>query len=126
VDFRTNIPFALHNINRSILQPRFRVFTARCELSPHINRNAWSVSNRSLNALGTNYVGLESPENVGSSVLNFAWDGVGHTVAERCMEELRVNFRGDIWGYNGPELITRVIQQMCNCSRVSHRAVGTA
>jgi lactosylceramide 4-alpha-galactosyltransferase len=83
------------------------------------------VSNRSLDALGTNYVGLESSEIVGSSVLNFDWDGMGYAVADRCVKELRANFRGDIWGHNGPELITRVIQHMCKCSRVSHRAVGT-
>ena len=80
------------------------------------------MSNRSLDALGTNYVGLESPGAVGSSVLSFAWDGVGHTVAGRCVEELRTNFRGDIWAHNGPGLITRVLLKMCNCSRVSHRA----
>jgi hypothetical protein len=102
------------------------MFTARYELSPYINRYAWSVSNRSLHTLGTNYVGLESPVNVGSSVLNFAWDGMGHAVAESCVEELRVNFRGDIWIHNGPDLITRVLQKMCNCSLVSHRAVGAA
>jgi hypothetical protein len=98
------------------------VFTARYELSPYLNRYAWSVSNRSLDALGTNYVGLESSDTVGSSVLNFAWDGVGHAVADMCVEELRTNFRGDIWIHNGPGLITRVLQGMCNCSSVSHRA----
>ena len=84
------------------------------------------MSNRSLDELGTNYVGLESPDNVGSSVLNFAWDGVGHTVAGSCVEELRANFRGDILGHNGPGLITRVLLKMCNSSRVSNRAVGAA
>jgi lactosylceramide 4-alpha-galactosyltransferase len=84
------------------------------------------VSNRSLDALGANYVGLESPDVVGSSVLNFAWDSVGHTVAGSCVEELRANFRGDIWGHNGPELITRVLLKMCNSSRVSNCAVEAA
>jgi hypothetical protein len=54
------------------------------------------VSNRSLDALGSNYVGLESPETAGSSVLSFAWDGMGHALADSCVEELRANFRGDI------------------------------
>lgn len=84
------------------------------------------MSIRSLDALGTNYVGLESPEIAGSSVLSFAWDGMGHAVAGSCVEELRANFRGDIWAHNGPGLVTRVLLKMCNCSRVSHRAVGTA
>ena len=71
-------------------------------------------------------MGLELPDSLGSSVLSFAWDGVGHTVAGRCVEELRTNFRGDIWAHNGPGLITRVLLKMCNCSRVSHCAVGAA
>ena len=84
------------------------------------------MPNRSLEALGTNYVVLESPDTVGSSVLDFAWDGVGHTVASRCVEELKTNFREDIWGHNGPGLITRVLLKMCNCSRVSQRAIRAA
>ena len=84
------------------------------------------MSNRSLDALGTNYVSLESPETVGSSVLSFAWDGMGHALAGSCVEELRANFRGNIWAHNGPGLVTRMLLKMCNCSRVSYRAVGTA
>jgi lactosylceramide 4-alpha-galactosyltransferase len=80
------------------------------------------VSNRSLDALGTNYVGVDPPDHVGSSVLNFGWDGVGHAVADMCVEELRTNFRGDIWIHNGPGLITRVLLEKCNCSSVSYRA----
>ena len=82
------------------------------------------MSNRSLDALGTNYVCLESPYDVGSSVLSFAWDGLGHTVAGNCVEQLRTNFRGDIWTHNGPGLITRVLLEKCKCSNVSHLTVG--
>jgi lactosylceramide 4-alpha-galactosyltransferase len=56
--------------------------------------------------------------------MNFAWDGIGHEVADMCVEELRSNFRGDDWIHNGPALITRVLKRMCNSSNVSHRAVG--
>ena len=81
------------------------------------------MSNRSLDVLGTNYVSLESSGTVGSSVLSFSWDGMGHAVADSCVEELRTNFRGDIWTHNGPELVTRVLLKTCNFSSVSHRAV---
>jgi lactosylceramide 4-alpha-galactosyltransferase len=77
------------------------------------------VSDRSLDALGTNYVGLESTETAGSSVLSLAWAGMGHEVATNCVEELRTNFRGNAWAHNGPELLTRVLLKMCNSSRVS-------
>ena len=81
------------------------------------------VSYRSLDALGTNYVALESPKLAASGVLNFACDGIGHEVADGCMEELRTNFRGDIWVHNGPELVSRVLLKICKCSSVSNRAV---
>jgi hypothetical protein len=81
------------------------------------------VSYRSLDALGSNFVSLESPELVANGVLNFACDGIGHEVADSCMEELRTNFRGDIWVHNGPDLVSRVLLKICNCSSVSHRAV---
>jgi lactosylceramide 4-alpha-galactosyltransferase len=95
-------------------------------LGHYVNRYAWSLSNRSLDALGSNYAERESASVVANGVMNFAWDGIGHRVADRCLEELRSNFRGNIWGYNGPLLITRVLQKMCNFSQVSHRAVGEA
>jgi hypothetical protein len=84
------------------------------------------VSNRSLDALGTNYVGLESTDTAGSSVLSFAWDGMGHAVADSCVDELRENFRGNVWAHNGPGLVTRVLLKRCNGSRVSYRAAGAA
>jgi lactosylceramide 4-alpha-galactosyltransferase len=82
------------------------------------------LSNRSLDALGSNYAERESASVAANGVVNFAWDGIGHRVADRCLEELRSNFRGDIWGYNGPMLITRVLNRMCNFSQVNQRAVG--
>jgi hypothetical protein len=107
---------------KACFNPRFRVFTARYELSPYINRYAWSVSNRSLDALGTNYACVEQTGVVAAGLMNFGLDGMGRAVADMCLEELRTNFRRDIWTHNGPGLITRVLQKMCNCSSVSHRA----
>jgi lactosylceramide 4-alpha-galactosyltransferase len=84
------------------------------------------VSDRPLDPLGNNYVGLESNATAGSSVLSLARTGVGHEVAASCVEELRTNFRGNVWAHNGPGLLTRVLLKMCNCSRVSQRAAETA
>jgi lactosylceramide 4-alpha-galactosyltransferase len=78
------------------------------------------VSDRSLDKLGTNYVGLESENLVANSVMSFASSGIGHEVAERCLQEIRTNFRGDIWIHNGPGLITRVLLNMFNTIQVSY------
>ncbi|XP_069685761.1 lactosylceramide 4-alpha-galactosyltransferase-like [Periplaneta americana] len=74
---------------------------------------------KSLEGLSSNYVGVESSDNLASGVLNFATEGVGHDVATQCVEELRTNFRGDIWIHNGPGLITRVMLRMCDCYEVT-------
>jgi hypothetical protein len=79
----------------------------------------WFVWNRSLDELGNDYVGVESQFSVASCVLSFSSSGIGHVVADRCVEELRTNFRGNIWGHNGPGLITRVLLKMCNSANVS-------
>jgi lactosylceramide 4-alpha-galactosyltransferase len=102
------------------------VFTARYGLLLYVNRYAWSESNRSLDALGSNYAGLQPPDVVANGVVNCAWGGIGHEVADMCLKELKSNFRGNIWSYNGPGLITRVLQRMCNFSQVSHPVVAEA
>jgi hypothetical protein len=66
-----------------------------------------------------NYVGLESPDAVASCVLSFDVGGVGRAVAEKCLDQIRTDFRGDIWAYNGPELITRALLGMCQTLHVS-------
>jgi lactosylceramide 4-alpha-galactosyltransferase len=66
-----------------------------------------------------NYVGLESADTVASCVLSFDFVDIGHAVADRCLDQIRTNFRGNIWAYNGPELITRVLLRMCHTLHVS-------
>jgi hypothetical protein len=95
-------------------------------LGPYVKRYACSGSNRSLDALGSNYAEKEVPDIVANGVVNFAWDGIGHALADTCLEELRSSFRGDLWSYNGPLLITRVLRRFCYYLKVNQRAVGEA
>lgn len=53
-----------------------------------------------------------------AGVLNFDSDGLGHEMAEACLENLRKEFRGDDWGNNGPGVITRVLKKLCKARQV--------
>ncbi|KAF2901170.1 hypothetical protein ILUMI_05017 [Ignelater luminosus] len=64
---------------------------------------------KSLEDLSPNYAGSESQANVAAGVLNLAPTGDGHHFAELCVEDLKHNFNGDVWGYNGPGVITRFV-----------------
>ena len=62
---------------------------------------------------------MESPNTVANGVLCFDVEGVGREVADKCLDQIRTDFRGNIWTYNGPELITRVLLGMCDTLHVS-------
>lgn len=75
------------------------------------------VVTRSLNGL-SNFAGAESNTDVAAGVLNFHSEGLGHEMAEACLDNLRSEFRGDDWGNNGPGVITRVLKKLCKARRV--------
>jgi hypothetical protein len=66
-----------------------------------------------------NYVGLESTDTVANSVLSFDIAGIGHAVPDKCLDQIRTDFRGNVWSYNGPQLIGRVLLEMCHTLHVS-------
>lgn len=69
---------------------------------------------KSIDSLGQNYAVAESNRSLSSSGLNLSPTGVGHQVAENCLEELANNFNGSVWNSNGPALLTRVIRRWCH------------
>lgn len=66
-----------------------------------------------------NFAGAESVTDVAAGVLSFSHKGPGHEMAEDCLNEIKNDFRGYDWGYNGPGVITRVLQRICNIHNVS-------
>ena len=73
---------------------------------------------RTLSGL-SNFAGAESNTDVAAGVLNFDSDGLGHEMAEACLDNLRKEFRGNDWGNNGPGVITRVLKKFCRTKHVS-------
>ncbi|KAK4873856.1 hypothetical protein RN001_013216 [Aquatica leii] len=68
---------------------------------------------KSLSTLPPNYSGSESDKNVAAGVMGFSANGSGHNFAKMCLDDLKKNFRGNDWGYNGPGTITRLLRKLC-------------
>lgn len=55
-----------------------------------------------------------------AGILGFDTSKLGRHIVNECIHEIRNNFRGDIWGYNGPGVITRVLQRICLTENVMY------
>ena len=73
---------------------------------------------RSLEGL-VNFAGAEDWDDVAAGVMGFGMDDLGRRVAEACLRDLKRNFRGNVWGNNGPGVITRILQKLCATQYVS-------
>ncbi|XP_058789629.1 lactosylceramide 4-alpha-galactosyltransferase-like [Phymastichus coffea] len=70
------------------------------------------VVTRSLEDL-SNFAGAEDWMDVAAGVIGLAANGLGRRVADACLRDLMRNFRGNLWGNNGPGVITRTLQKFC-------------
>lgn len=69
----------------------------------------------------TNFAGAEDRDDVAAGVMGFDMSKLGRRVADACVRDLKKNFRGDVWGNNGPGVITRTLQKLCGTMYVSIR-----
>lgn len=76
------------------------------------------TTDRSLVALGTNYAAAESEQDLANAALNFDMDAAGRAALHLILTDVQRNFNGQEWGHNGPELIARVLQNMCGTKHV--------
>ncbi|XP_032663639.1 lactosylceramide 4-alpha-galactosyltransferase-like [Odontomachus brunneus] len=61
----------------------------------------------------TNFAGAEDWDDVAAGVIGFDMSELGRRIADACVRDLKKNFRGDLWGNNGPGVITRTLQKFC-------------
>ncbi|XP_033183907.1 lactosylceramide 4-alpha-galactosyltransferase-like isoform X1 [Bombus vancouverensis nearcticus] len=66
----------------------------------------------------TNFAGAEDWKNVAAGVMGFDVTELGRRMADACIRDMRANFRGDVWGNNGPGVITRTLQKLCSTKYV--------
>jgi hypothetical protein len=78
---------------------------------------------RSLDELGTNYLGKENSDLLSACVLSFASEGIGRRVSQMCVHQILTDFSGDSWNHNGPDLVTRVFKEVCGVDKVSTTAL---
>lgn len=67
----------------------------------------------------TNFAGAEDWDDVAAGVIGFDMSELGRRIADACVLDLKKNFRGDLWGNNGPGVITRTLQKLCATKYVS-------
>uniref|UniRef100_A0A1B6DZ23 Alpha 1,4-glycosyltransferase domain-containing protein n=2 Tax=Clastoptera arizonana TaxID=38151 RepID=A0A1B6DZ23_9HEMI len=72
-----------------------------------------------------NFAGAESGEDVAAGVLSFSHDKNGNDMALSCLTELKKDFRGYDWGYNGPGVITRMLKKKCQTKQIQHMTPET-
>ncbi|XP_026844560.1 lactosylceramide 4-alpha-galactosyltransferase-like [Drosophila persimilis] len=74
---------------------------------------------RRMEDIPPNYTGAESDTFLAAGIMNLAASGFGHQIAASCLHDFQTNFDGNVWGQNGPEVITRVAQQICGTKNIS-------
>lgn len=68
-----------------------------------------------------NFAGAEDRNQVAAGVIGFDTSMTGRRMANECIQEIRNNFRGDLWNHNGPGVITRILKKICSTKNVSIR-----
>ena len=71
--------------------------------------------------MGSNYVGAQEDKYLASGAMDFSTEGIGRTVAHLCIRELQFHFDGNSWGRNGPDIITKVLGNICGTKEVSRQ-----
>ncbi|XP_034474391.1 lactosylceramide 4-alpha-galactosyltransferase-like [Drosophila innubila] len=74
---------------------------------------------RSLEQVPFNYAGAESDTHVAIGVVSLSPTGFGHEFAASCLRDFQLNFDGSDWGNNGPGVITRVAQRICDTKNIT-------
>lgn len=103
------------------------LFGPRCSSNEVINLLSYKILNKLFYLLSrslegfSNFVSVESKTSIASLVLNFDVDEIGKTVANFTVYDFVNNYQGDNWGHNGPGVITRTLQKICEVDIVSKK-----
>lgn len=75
---------------------------------------------KNLESLPPNFSGCESMENVAAGIMGFESNssGLGNSLAEECIMDLKSHFSGTIWGNNGPGVVTRLVKKHCHVNKI--------
>ncbi|CAB3251902.1 unnamed protein product [Arctia plantaginis] len=74
---------------------------------------------KSLEPLGYNWVGRQDNLSVNGAAIALSLDKLGQRVAKALVMELKTSYRYDLFGRNGPEAVTKVLQEICSTPNVT-------
>ncbi|XP_072113076.1 alpha-1,4-N-acetylglucosaminyltransferase-like [Mobula birostris] len=64
-----------------------------------------------------NFTCPENPETLNNAALGFCYKH--HTFLWNCMEDFVARYNGDLWGQQGPRLITRMLKRWCDINNLA-------
>lgn len=73
---------------------------------------------RSLEYVPLNYVGAHDNVTLGNAIISLEPRGQGHEIAELFLHEFKQNYNGKQYLSNGPELMTRVVGNLCGTKTI--------
>ncbi|XP_076266969.1 lactosylceramide 4-alpha-galactosyltransferase-like [Rhynchophorus ferrugineus] len=73
---------------------------------------------KNLDEIPENFAGAQEDEYLASGVMGFSKYGVGHKHVESCLKDLAENYNGDVWGSNGPLIVTKLAKRLCKDSHI--------
>jgi len=73
---------------------------------------------KNLEKLPPNFTGAESNRSLACGVMKMSSTGLGHKLASQCLRDLQANYDANIWGSNGPGVITRVAKKQCSTDSI--------
>ena len=62
-----------------------------------------------------NFIGIQQLDYLNNAVLRFQRN---HPILQEFMNYMKQNFNGNIWGKNGPTLVTNVMKKFCSKDKV--------
>lgn len=68
-----------------------------------------------LEQLPENYAGTEDKAgySINNAIINFGKVGIGHRIAQKCLQYINFNYNPYKWAENGPNVLTRIIKSYC-------------
>ncbi|CAH0579507.1 unnamed protein product [Chrysodeixis includens] len=80
---------------------------------------------KSLTPLGHNWAAKEDDGLVNAAAIAISMDFLGRKVASEVINEIKTNYRPDIWIHNGPGAITRVLHKLCKTHNLAEWSTST-
>ncbi|XP_034100892.1 lactosylceramide 4-alpha-galactosyltransferase-like [Drosophila nasuta] len=74
---------------------------------------------RSLKDESPNFMGAETEDSIGNSVIGMEPTGHGRLFSYMFLDDFKRNYSGNVWGYNGPDVLVRMMKVICGTNDVN-------